>query len=148
MRSDDLEKVRASSRASSQRWRLANPGKVRAYRHEYFPAWYARRKARDPGYLAHQRENLKRSILNRTLKRYGLAREEYEHLVGLGCAICGGSPNGTGRYHFDHDHNTGQFRGLLCSKCNTGIGQFDERIDVMLRAVTYLTRTHPEIAVR
>lgn len=130
---------RQYKREYMRRWRAANPERVRAYRREYFPQWYERRKARDPSYLAHQRENLKRSVLNRTLAKYGLTPERYEALVARGCAVCGGPPNGRGRYHFDHDKQIGRFRGLLCSKCNMGLGQFQEDVKLLKRAADYLT---------
>jgi hypothetical protein len=39
----------------------------------------------------------------------------------------------------DHQHSTGRVRGLLCARCNTGIGLFDESVDLMGRAIKYLT---------
>lgn len=58
------------------------------------------------------------------------------------CAICG-TPEGDtpkGRLHVDHDHKTNVVRGLLCSLCNTGIGQFKEDPSRMLAAIEYLKR--------
>lgn len=40
--------------------------------------------------------------------------------------------------HFDHDHNTGKFRGWLCIKCNTAIGHLGDSITGLQRAITYL----------
>lgn len=40
----------------------------------------------------------------------------------------------------DHCHETGEVRGLLCSKCNTAIGMFQEDINVMYRAIEYLSK--------
>ena len=40
----------------------------------------------------------------------------------------------------DHDHNTGQNRGLLCSKCNFGLGHFDDQPQRILSAVEYLKK--------
>jgi len=47
-----------------------------------------------------------------------------EMLSGQGdvCAVCKGKcPTGK-RLAVDHDHSTGQVRGLLCSRCNTALG--------------------------
>ena len=41
---------------------------------------------------------------------------------GGGCAICGEPPKAR-RLHIDHDHLTGQVRGLLCWTCNATIGR-------------------------
>ena len=52
-----------------------------------------------------------------------LAPGEYETLLegqGGGCAICGATPK-TRRLHVDHDHKTGQVRGLLCFRCNNAL---------------------------
>ena len=54
-------------------------------------------------------------------KRYGITIEEYDALLesqNFGCAICK-MPCPTGkRLAVDHDHHTGEIRGLLCYRCN------------------------------
>lgn len=54
------------------------------------------------------------------------------------CAICHGETNGQGDLHVDHDHVTGKVRGLLCSRCNTGIGMMGDNTALLRKAIEYL----------
>lgn len=58
------------------------------------------------------------------------------------CAICGATPNGQ-RLHVDHNADTGEVRGILCSNCNTGIGQLKHSETTLLAAISYLRRFTP-----
>jgi Recombination endonuclease VII len=73
--------------------------------------------------------------------RTGEKREIFKWMTkrqkGL-CAIC---KKFMQRVHLDHDHKTGALRGLLCSKCNVGIGLFDDDISIMNSAVEYLAQS-------
>lgn len=40
----------------------------------------------------------------------------------------------------DHNHDTGEVRGLLCSRCNTGIGQLRDSIELLEKAIVYLKK--------
>ncbi len=42
----------------------------------------------------------------------------------------------------DHDHVTGAVRGLLCRRCNTGLGNFDDNIKIVQSALTYLKEVY------
>lgn len=52
-------------------------------------------------------------------RRYGVTPEFVD---GKPCAICGTNEFGVRRAHVDHDHVTGRVRGILCHRCNTGLG--------------------------
>jgi hypothetical protein len=81
-----------------------------------------------------------RTRVERFLRVYGLTPEAMEKLIadqGGRCAICRERP----AEHVDHDHVTGSVRGVVCFRCNVGIGHFSDRIDVMRRAIDYLERT-------
>lgn len=51
------------------------------------------------------------------------------------CVICGEEST---RLAVDHDHKTGQFRGLLCSECNLGLGKFKDDPVLLQHARIYL----------
>jgi len=80
---------------------------------------------------------------NRLLRAYGLTNELYHDMVveqNNLCAICGSKQHG-GEERFlcvDHCHDTGAVRGLLCVKCNTGLGQFLDNQDFLRNAIFYL----------
>lgn len=76
--------------------------------------------------------------------KFGLSRDEYEAMLADQdgrCAIClTGDPGRYPNWHVDHDHATGRVRGLLCGPCNRGLGHFQDNIDSLQRAISYLTR--------
>lgn len=77
----------------------------------------------------------------RCCESYGITAAIYAEMLakqGGGCAICGNTCKTGRRLAIDHNHETGQVRGLLCSKCNRGLGMFDDRQDLLRRSVGYL----------
>lgn len=50
------------------------------------------------------------------------------------CKICRIAP----AVHLDHNHKTGQTRGLLCGNCNRGLGLFKEDVEILNNAIFYL----------
>jgi len=75
------------------------------------------------------------------LKRYGLSVEDYEKMAadqnGV-CAICGQPERKKSALSVDHDHETGEVRGLLCDACNRGLGAFRDDPERLGRAIAYL----------
>ena len=78
-------------------------------------------------------------------KRYGITLDDFRNIVkdqGGGCAICGSVSGKANKSHdrltVDHDHMTGQIRGILCHKCNFGLGHFDDDIESLNKAISYL----------
>lgn len=81
------------------------------------------------------------------LNKYGLTSDDYLRAlaqVGERCAICGDAPSPGYRLAVDHDHASGKYRGLLCVRCNAGLGNFRDDPARLLRAADYL-RQHREI---
>ena len=80
-----------------------------------------------------------------TLKHlYGIERGWYQKTFeaqGGKCAICGRNNSGRSnskRFCVDHNHITGQVRGLLCHPCNSGIGKLKDDVDLLQKAIHYL----------
>jgi Recombination endonuclease VII len=82
-------------------------------------------------------------------KNYHISLEDYNSLralQGFCCAICqkdeGNFKNGMA---VDHDHKTGEVRGLLCWICNKIIGRFRDDHDLLRSAAQYVTKPPVEI---
>lgn len=72
---------------------------------------------------------------------YGLPEQEYV------CPICLrkedeliGTGGNAGVWVVDHDHETNTFRGHLCHNCNRAIGNFNDDVERLQRAIDYLNR--------
>jgi len=70
---------------------------------------------------------------NLTLKEYNIMFEEQKGL----CAICK-EPSIGRMLSVDHNHKTGQIRKLLCIRCNTLVGHFESRYDLVSKILKYL----------
>ncbi len=72
--------------------------------------------------------------------KYGLTVEQYNTMLEKQkcvCYICGGV-NSDRALAVDHCHTTGAVRKLLCTNCNTLIGQAKDNIDLLNKAINYL----------
>lgn len=100
------------------------------------------------------RRDYKRHLIY--MRAYGLGLPEYDRLFAAQqgkCAICGGTQivkNGTemARLEWDHDHETGLPRELLCSPCNTALGLVNESEETLLAAIRYLRKHRPAERLR
>lgn len=75
------------------------------------------------------------------LRQYGLSVEEFLEIIDKQenkCAICGEKPKHNRKLAIDHNHITGQVRGLLCFKCNSSIGLLNEDVVILNKIIEYL----------
>lgn len=121
----------------------------KADRNKYMKEWNLKNRER---LLPARRKRVQEDpdhVRNSKLKsQYGISLEEYNLMYekqGGVCAIClkpeKSIDKRTGKIYnlsVDHCHNTSKVRGLLCIKCNTGIGKFDDNTQTLLNAVKYL----------
>ncbi|WP_189951267.1 endonuclease VII domain-containing protein [Streptomyces roseolus] len=77
----------------------------------------------------------------RVQETYGLEAGEYARLYkfqgGL-CALCRRATGASRRLSVDHDHATGEVRGLLCRPCNSLLGHARDKLAFFRRCISYL----------
>lgn len=77
-------------------------------------------------------------------RRYGISSEDYENILikqQYVCVICQNKCKTGRNLAVDHDHNNGKIRGLLCSSCNQGLGNFKDSKELLQKAIKYLEET-------
>lgn len=82
------------------------------------------------------------SGMRRRLATYGITLEQYEEMLANqdgSCAICRSDWSSKGP-NIDHDHSTGEVRGLLCQACNQAIGQLRDDPAIIIAAAEYVRR--------
>ncbi len=94
---------------------------------------------RSVAYAKQYREDNPRAMRSYYFKyKYGITMNDYDFMYADQkgcCSICGKHKDSL---IVDHDHVTGKVRGLLCYQCNTGIGQFQDDVDILTKAIKYI----------
>ncbi len=124
--------VRRKSGQARQRWAAANPDKIAVVKARY------------------RRNNPDKTLSDRQFaryRRYGVDAEWERTTLEAQGHKCGnpscGATSPSGRWetwHIDHCHRTGKVRGLLCDRCNKGVGLFDDDPAKLAGMIEYLTR--------
>lgn len=93
------------------------------------------------------RERQRATNRRTTLRRwFGITEDDYDRILaeqGGGCAICGDTKpdKRRRRLYVDHCHETKMIRGLLCGKCNSGIGMFRDDPGLLMAAIAHLAKS-------
>lgn len=72
--------------------------------------------------------------------RYSLTEEEFTNLLekqNHQRAICKTDKPQAQGWCVDHNHSTGEVRGILCTKCNRGLGYFDDNPETLMAAIKF-----------
>lgn len=130
-----------------RQYRAANPGKwkLTAEDRERRNARRRERYATDAQYRERIRSEMrgrKRDSLTRRAKQYGVDVHDLELALDQGCETCGASADvdPTTRLHVDHDHRTGEFRGVLCQPCNLALGHIQDDPAIAIAPFEYLMK--------
>jgi hypothetical protein len=89
-----------------------------------------------------QKKNPEKVKNARWLREFGVSFEFIENLKvkqNNCCAICKKELNLNVKAHIDHCHTTGKVRGILCQKCNQGLGLFYDSIQALTNAIEYIS---------
>lgn len=92
-----------------------------------------------PAVRARQKEKHRLKLLG----RYGLTEQSFADMLykqAYVCAICHSPDWGRQGPHIDHDHATGEVRGILCATCNLAIGMLGDDEASLYRAFDYVRK--------
>lgn len=98
-------------------------------------------------YYIKNKERIKLRLRQAHLKRkFGISETEYYEMLKNQdgkCAICEKEEVGDSRASYlsiDHNHESGEIRGLLCARCNRGLGYFRDDSKTLYNAFKYLNK--------
>ncbi|KKN10422.1 hypothetical protein LCGC14_1036850 [marine sediment metagenome] len=145
---DQKPKVKARRKERRREYVKSPKYKVKRWEYNHRPEVIARcKEIRDMRLVTHEQKDSQRNAIFK--RKYGISLEQYRAIFTKqngACSICGlpetkrnnGKPR---RLSVDHCHTTNKIRGLLCNKCNLAIGNFEDDIDVMASAISYLRQS-------
>ncbi len=141
-RNEDRKQYPSILAGSNTNHYARNKEKVNANSREYY-------KLNKEQIRAQVREDYKKNkdkYRNWTLKKnFGIDLNEYREMFNRQngcCLICNKHQSLLNKtLSVDHCHSTGAIRGLLCDNCNHGIGKFKDSVELLIKAIDYLTNT-------
>jgi hypothetical protein len=125
---------REKSNAQSRTYRLAHRKEILTQASAYRAAHRGERSAATKAYYAaHRKELIAHTVAFKRARKEQMATRPKPEV----CEVCGRTPNGRG-LHFDHNHQTGAFRGWLCHRCNMALGLLDDSPATLRALADYL----------
>jgi hypothetical protein len=108
-------------------------------------------EGQDGAYRVLEKKYTQGGIWYHRVQSYGVTQEQFYIILknqnGC-CALCADHLGDLySRIHIDHDHKTGRVRGLLCARCNNGLGNFRDNADVLRRAADYVTHQNQNLVL-
>jgi hypothetical protein len=129
---DDAE-YRENKLKSGSAYRKANRAKINAHRRQKY--------ATDSEFRAKKLADNAKRQRKRICKAHGISVEEYETMLARQRGACGICERPFRRTPcIDHCHKTRMVRGLLCGKCNVGLGYYDDNPAFLRKAADYIER--------
>lgn len=128
-----------------KKWKSENREKARENSIRFYYKYHEKNRERSRKRSKEQRLTNPEYARNYSLKtKFGLSSNEFSKMSesqhGL-CLICGNPPKRFKNLSVDHDHKTGEIRGLLCLVCNLVLGHAKDDINYLTKCINYLN-TH------
>ena len=105
--------------------------------------WNQKNRTRANAKAGKWRVNNQEKVVDSRIKNiYGVSLDHIENLYDAQCGKCAlcGEPVSRDKIQIDHCHKTRVVRGLLCRKCNIGLGMFNEDSSLIEKAVSYINQ--------
>lgn len=135
------DKIRSTCKACCHAYDVANRERIRERKREYLKRPGKKEHAAHLRKLRHEANPHRRTDKWRQ-RIYSLSVKDFRVMLGKQegcCAICASVLKNTRTgTHVDHDHKTGEVRGLLCPPCNRGLGAFRDSTQRLESASAYL----------
>jgi hypothetical protein len=123
-----------------KQYRKDNIEKVREWRRNWAKNNPDKKKEMDKYYNQNNKEKIKINNRNRILKQYNLTQEDFDKLLNSQNNQCGICKKILKVPYIDHDHTTGEVRGILCLQCNTGLGYLGDNVKAVINTLYYLNK--------
>jgi hypothetical protein len=155
IKEEKIQRKKAKAREATRRWAANNPERVKANAHKWYMAnrereletgreWRVANPEKMKEYQRRDKEKDPEKFATKHYKRlYGITYKERDLILaaqGKRCACCRTDTPGKHRWHVDHCHKTKKVRGILCHRCNLGIGLARDSVEILETWIAYLER--------